>query len=167
MKLTRLTAVVAASAAAALLGACSPLPGTAVAVEGVTISENAIEAAVNGCATALNVETTDLNRIGIVQIARQHKAETARHQRGIRRHQGHGRIDQKPGRSAFGVALDQRGNAKAGTDDGSGYRTNVDKVFVAGDVRRGQSLVVWAIKEGRQAAYEVDKTLMGGSNLPW
>lgn len=68
MKLTRLTAVVAASAAAALLGACSPLPGTAVAVEGVTISENSIEAAVNGCASALNVETTDLNRVGIVQI---------------------------------------------------------------------------------------------------
>lgn len=68
MKLTRLTAVVAGSAAAILLGACSPLPGTAVSVEGVTISENTIEAAVNGCASALNVETSDLNRIGIVQI---------------------------------------------------------------------------------------------------
>ena len=67
---------------------------------------------------------------------------------------------------AFGVALDQRGNAKAGTDDGSGYRTNVDKVFAAGDMRRGQSLVVWAIREGRQAAREVDRFLMGSTTLP-
>ena len=51
---------------------------------------------------------------------------------------------------AFGVDKDARGNAKAGTDDGTGYVTNVDKVFAAGDMRRGQSLVVWAIREGRQ-----------------
>ena len=67
---------------------------------------------------------------------------------------------------AFGVAKDARGNARAGTDDGSGYRTNVDKVFAAGDMRRGQSLVVWAIREGRQAAREVDLFLMGRSSLP-
>ena len=67
---------------------------------------------------------------------------------------------------AFGVDKDARGNAKAGTDDGSGYRTNVDKVFAAGDIRRGQSLVVWAIREGRQAAREVDAFLMGSSSLP-
>ena len=67
---------------------------------------------------------------------------------------------------AFGVAKDGRGNARAGTDDGSGYKTNVDKVFAAGDMRRGQSLVVWAIREGRQAAREIDACLMGGSNLP-
>jgi len=66
---------------------------------------------------------------------------------------------------AFGVAKDARGNAKAGTDEG-GYRTNVDQVFTAGDMRRGQSLVVWAIREGRQAAREVDAYLMGASTLP-
>jgi glutamate synthase (NADPH) small chain len=66
---------------------------------------------------------------------------------------------------AFGVAKDARGNAKASTDEG-GYRTNVDKVFAAGDMRRGQSLVVWAIREGRQAAREVDGFLMGASTLP-
>mgnify|MGYP000367031068 CR=1 FL=1 len=67
---------------------------------------------------------------------------------------------------AFGVALDARGNAKAGTDDLGGYQTNVAKVFAAGDMRRGQSLVVWAIREGRQAARAVDQYLMGVSNLP-
>jgi glutamate synthase (NADPH/NADH) small chain len=66
----------------------------------------------------------------------------------------------------FGIEKDARGNAKAGTDDGTGYKTNVDKVFVAGDMRRGQSLVVWAIREGRQAAREVDAFLMGASTLP-
>jgi glutamate synthase (NADPH) small chain len=67
---------------------------------------------------------------------------------------------------AFGVDKDARGNAKAGTDVGTGYKTNVDKVFAAGDMRRGQSLVVWAIREGRQAARAVDVHLMGGSELP-
>ena len=67
---------------------------------------------------------------------------------------------------AFGVDKDPRGNARAGTDDGTGYRTNVDKVFAAGDMRRGQSLVVWAIREGRQAARAIDAQLMGSSVLP-
>ena len=67
---------------------------------------------------------------------------------------------------SFGIARDGRGNAKAGTDDGSGYRIGADKVFVAGDVRRGQSLVVWAIREGRQAAREVDRFLSGQTTLP-
>jgi glutamate synthase (NADPH/NADH) small chain len=67
---------------------------------------------------------------------------------------------------AFGVDLDARGNAKAGTDAVGGYRTSVDKVFAAGDMRRGQSLVVWAIREGRQAARAVDEFLMGASVLP-
>jgi len=67
---------------------------------------------------------------------------------------------------AFGVPKDARGNAKAGTDDATGYATGVDKVFVAGDMRRGQSLVVWAIREGRQAAREVDRFLMGETALP-
>ena len=67
---------------------------------------------------------------------------------------------------AFGVERDARGNARAGTDDATGYRTRVDKVFAAGDVRRGQSLVVWAIREGRQAARAVDAWLMGRSALP-
>jgi glutamate synthase (NADPH/NADH) small chain len=61
------------------------------------------------------------------------------------------------------LKLDQRGNVAASTDD---YRTSVDKVFAAGDMRRGQSLVVWAIREGRQAAHAVDKYLMGTSLLP-
>jgi glutamate synthase (NADPH) small chain len=67
---------------------------------------------------------------------------------------------------AFGVERDNRGNAKAGTEGASSYRTNVDKVFAAGDMRRGQSLVVWAIREGRQAARAVDEALMGASSLP-
>ncbi|MDC8771579.1 glutamate synthase subunit beta [Roseateles albus] len=67
---------------------------------------------------------------------------------------------------AFGVNKDARGNAKATTDFTGGYKTNVDKVFAAGDMRRGQSLVVWAIREGRQAARAVDEFLMGGSDLP-
>ena len=64
---------------------------------------------------------------------------------------------------SLGLALDQRGNVRASTDD---YRTSVDKVFTAGDMRRGQSLVVWAIREGRQAAHAVDTFLMGASLLP-
>ena len=67
---------------------------------------------------------------------------------------------------AFGVDRDNRGNARASTDAAIGYRTNVDKVFAAGDMRRGQSLVVWAIREGRQAARAVDEYLMGTSTLP-
>ncbi|MEY4663895.1 MAG: Glutamate synthase small chain [Pseudomonadota bacterium] len=67
---------------------------------------------------------------------------------------------------AFGVNKDARGNAKATTDFTGGYATNVDKVFAAGDMRRGQSLVVWAIREGRQAARAVDEFLMGSSDLP-
>jgi len=67
---------------------------------------------------------------------------------------------------AFGVDKDARGNAKATTDFTGGYATNVDKVFAAGDMRRGQSLVVWAIREGRQAARSVDEFLMGYSDLP-
>jgi glutamate synthase (NADPH/NADH) small chain len=67
---------------------------------------------------------------------------------------------------AFGVDKDARGNAKATTDGEGCYRTSVDKVFTAGDMRRGQSLVVWAIREGRQCAREVDAFLMGESVLP-
>jgi len=64
---------------------------------------------------------------------------------------------------AFGIEQDSRGNAKADTED---YRTSRDKVFAAGDMRRGQSLVVWAIREGRQCARAVDEYLMGSSVLP-
>jgi glutamate synthase (NADPH) small chain len=67
---------------------------------------------------------------------------------------------------AFGVARDARGNARASVDADGGYATSVAKVFAAGDVRRGQSLVVWAIREGRQAARAVDEMLMGCSELP-
>jgi glutamate synthase (NADPH) small chain len=66
----------------------------------------------------------------------------------------------------FGVEKDARGNAKATTEFTGGYATNVPKVFAAGDIRRGQSLVVWAIREGRQAARAVDEFLMGSSDLP-
>ena len=66
----------------------------------------------------------------------------------------------------FGVEKDARGNAKASTDFTGGYATSVPGVFAAGDVRRGQSLVVWAIREGRQAARAVDEFLMGVSDLP-
>jgi glutamate synthase (NADPH/NADH) small chain len=63
----------------------------------------------------------------------------------------------------LGLALDPRGNVKADTNN---YVSSVQKVFAAGDMRRGQSLVVWAIREGRQAAHAVDKFLMGSTNLP-
>lgn len=66
----------------------------------------------------------------------------------------------------FGVEKDQRGNAKATTDGEGCYATSKAKVFAAGDVRRGQSLVVWAIREGRQAAKAIDEFLMGSSVLP-
>ncbi len=69
---------------------------------------------------------------------------------------------------AFGVVRDARGNAKADPEaEGKlAYATNVSKVFAAGDMRRGQSLVVWAIREGRQCARAVDEFLMGSSTLP-
>ena len=62
-----------------------------------------------------------------------------------------------------GVALDPRGNVNANTLD---YRTSVEKVFAAGDMRRGQSLVVWAIREGRQCARAIDEFLMETTLLP-
>ncbi len=64
---------------------------------------------------------------------------------------------------ALGVAYDERGNVAADTEN---YRTSLDKVFTAGDMRRGQSLVVWAIREGRQCARAIDEFLMGETNLP-
>ncbi|SMP53287.1 glutamate synthase subunit beta [Noviherbaspirillum suwonense] len=67
---------------------------------------------------------------------------------------------------AFGIDKDARGNARATTDGDGCYKTSVDKVFAAGDARRGQSLVVWAIREGRQCARAVDEFLMGSSVLP-
>ena len=63
----------------------------------------------------------------------------------------------------FAVECDARTNVKANTDD---YMTSVPKVFAAGDMRRGQSLVVWAIREGRQCARAIDEHLMGASQLP-
>ncbi|GAA5436834.1 glutamate synthase subunit beta [Deinococcus aquaticus] len=66
---------------------------------------------------------------------------------------------------AFGIDKDARGNAHAHTDEG-GYHTNIEGIFAAGDMRRGQSLVVWAIREGRQAARAIDQHLMGTSVLP-
>ena len=67
---------------------------------------------------------------------------------------------------AFGIEKDARSNARAGTEGDKAYHTSVAKVFAAGDMRRGQSLVVWAIREGRQCARAVDEYLMGVSELP-
>jgi len=67
---------------------------------------------------------------------------------------------------SFGVAKDARGNARATTDGAGCYATSVPRIFAAGDMRRGQSLVVWAIREGRQCARAVDEFLMGSSALP-
>ena len=67
---------------------------------------------------------------------------------------------------AFGVEKDPRGNARASTDGQGCYATSAPKVFAAGDMRRGQSLIVWAIREGRQCARAVDEFLMGRSTLP-
>jgi glutamate synthase (NADPH/NADH) small chain len=67
---------------------------------------------------------------------------------------------------AFGAQKDARGNARAATDGPGCYATSAPKVFAAGDMRRGQSLVVWAIREGRQCARAVDEFLMGTSELP-
>ncbi len=64
---------------------------------------------------------------------------------------------------SLAVALDPRGNVKA---DMLAYQTSLPKVFAAGDIRRGQSLVVWAIREGRQCAHAIDKFLMGTTTLP-
>jgi glutamate synthase (NADPH/NADH) small chain len=66
----------------------------------------------------------------------------------------------------LGVAYDQRGNVRATTDGTGCYQSSLPKVFAAGDMRRGQSLVVWAIREGRQCARAVDEFLMGSSDLP-
>ena len=63
----------------------------------------------------------------------------------------------------LGVELNQFGNVQANTDD---YQTSLPKVFATGDMRRGQSLVVWAIREGRQCARAVDEFLMGATTLP-
>jgi glutamate synthase (NADPH/NADH) small chain len=66
----------------------------------------------------------------------------------------------------LGVELDARGNVKGETEGANAYHTTIDKVFAAGDMRRGQSLVVWAIREGRQCARAIDEYLMGSSDLP-
>ncbi len=66
----------------------------------------------------------------------------------------------------LGVELDNRGNVKGATEGYAAYKTSIDGVFAAGDMRRGQSLVVWAIREGRQCARAVDEYLMGASELP-
>jgi glutamate synthase (NADPH) small chain len=73
------------------------------------------------------------------------------------------RLDTYIAQAGEALELDGRTNVKANTDD---YKTSIDKVFAAGDVRRGQSLVVWAIREGRQAARSVDEFLTGSTNLP-
>jgi glutamate synthase (NADPH/NADH) small chain len=66
----------------------------------------------------------------------------------------------------LGVGKDPRGNVQGSTEGANAYHTSIDKVFAAGDMRRGQSLVVWAIREGRQCARAVDEFLMGSSDLP-
>lgn len=69
---------------------------------------------------------------------------------------------EKPVSEQLGLELDQRGNVKTGPD----FKTSRDKIFSAGDMRRGQSLIVWAVSEGRRAAHNIDKFLMGKTNLP-
>jgi glutamate synthase (NADPH/NADH) small chain len=64
------------------------------------------------------------------------------------------------------LALDNRGNVKGVTEGADSYKASIEGVFTAGDMRRGQSLVVWAIREGRQCARAVDEYLMGSSELP-
>jgi glutamate synthase (NADPH/NADH) small chain len=64
------------------------------------------------------------------------------------------------------IELDARGNVKGDTEGRQAYTTSIDKVFAAGDMRRGQSLVVWAIREGRQCAHAIDTYLMGYTSLP-
>ena len=66
----------------------------------------------------------------------------------------------------LGVAYDPRGNVQGDTEGVEAYKTSIDKVFAAGDMRRGQSLVVWAIREGRQCARAIDEYLMGSTELP-
>ncbi|MBU1190570.1 MAG: glutamate synthase subunit beta [Gammaproteobacteria bacterium] len=66
----------------------------------------------------------------------------------------------------LGVAYDPRGNVQGRTEGSAAYKTSLDKVFAAGDMRRGQSLIVWAIREGRQCARAIDEYLMGSTNLP-
>lgn len=66
----------------------------------------------------------------------------------------------------LGIALDDRGNVQSSTEGSDAYKTSINGVFAAGDMRRGQSLVVWAIREGRQCARTVDEYLMGSSELP-
>ena len=68
--------------------------------------------------------------------------------------------------SELGVQLDARGNVQGSTEGDKAYYTSIDKVFSAGDMRRGQSLVVWAIREGRQCARAIDEYLMGSTDLP-
>ena len=65
----------------------------------------------------------------------------------------------------LGVELDTRGNVKGETEGYQAYSTSLEKVFAAGDMRRGQSLVVWAIREGRQCAHSIDEYLMGYTSL--
>lgn len=66
---------------------------------------------------------------------------------------------------AFGIEVDDRSNVWTNNEQDNLYKTNRDKIFAAGDMRRGQALVVWAIREGREVAREVDKYLMGYTNL--
>ncbi len=66
----------------------------------------------------------------------------------------------------LGLTLDARGNVKGDTEGADAYKTSIEGVFAAGDIRRGQSLVVWAIREGRQCARAVDQFLVGCSDLP-
>ena len=66
----------------------------------------------------------------------------------------------------MGIDLDTRGNVSAPESGSNAYQTNMENVFSAGDMRRGQSLVVWAIREGRQCARAVDRYLQGYSELP-
>ncbi|MFN8831340.1 MAG: glutamate synthase subunit beta [Labrys sp. (in: a-proteobacteria)] len=111
----------------------------------------------NGRVTGVKIAEVDLKRVPIPGTERILRADTVFIALGFTGPRKGPFLDQ------INAARDGRGNLKANETD---YRTSRDKVFAAGDIRRGQSLVVWAIREGRQAAHAIDKQLMGTTILP-
>jgi len=107
--------------------------------------------------TTVQVEFKDGKMVEVPGTEKEHKADMVLLAMGFTGPIVPGLLDQTK------AVLDPRGNVAASTDD---YKTSADRIFTCGDMRRGQSLVVWAIREGRQCARSVDEYLMGVSNLP-
>ncbi len=122
-----------------------------------SVSAKSIEADDNGNVTKINLVRLDAKMQEIPGSEFELKAELVLLAMGFVHPVQEGMINE------LGLDLDQRSNVKADTNN---YQTSIEKVFAAGDMRRGQSLVVWAIREGRQAARAVDEYLMGYSELP-